>query len=137
MPRLPMNSIKRNISGIAASDCHFCATHTYQHSDVYRIRAFLADKLANVTRVSAGSDGEIMRDVIRTFQKQKFFQRYQPGQRMLLHILFALVAARPDVGYCQVRPYLSANGMEEYQSPIMSCCAKYRHNCAACSMSTQ
>jgi hypothetical protein len=68
----------------------------------YRVRLYLAEKLANVTRVSAGTDGEIMRDVIRTFQKQRFFQKYQPGQRMLLHILFALVAARPDVGYCQV-----------------------------------
>lgn len=54
-------------------------------------------------RVSSGIDGEIMRDVIRTFQKQEFFQRYQPGQRMLLNILFTLATAHPDVGYCQVK----------------------------------
>lgn len=67
------------------------------------MRNSLAEKFAQVTRVSAGCDGEIMRDVIRTFQKQRFFQRGQPGQRMLLHILFGLAATRPDVGYCQVR----------------------------------
>ncbi len=67
------------------------------------MRESLADKFAQVSRVSAGCDGEIMRDVIRTFQKQRFFQRGQPGQRMLLHILFGLAADRPDVGYCQVR----------------------------------
>ena len=66
------------------------------------MRESLADKFAQVSRVSPGCDGEIMRDVIRTFQKQRFFQRGQPGQRMLLHILFGLAAARPDVGYCQV-----------------------------------
>lgn len=66
------------------------------------MRNSLAEKFAQVTRVSAGCDGEIMRDVIRTFQKQRFFQRGQPGQRMLLHILFGLAATRPDVGYCQV-----------------------------------
>lgn len=67
------------------------------------MRESLADKFAQVSRVSPGCDGEIMRDVIRTFQKQRFFQRGQPGQRMLLHILFGLAADRPDVGYCQVR----------------------------------
>jgi hypothetical protein len=73
---------------------------------VCRVRASLAVKLEGATRVCPGVDGEIIRDVIRTFQRMRFFQRNQPGQRMLLNILFVLVTVRPDIGYCQGMNYV-------------------------------
>eukprot|EP01033_Poteriospumella_lacustris_P009778 gene9778-7000_t len=56
----------------------------------------------DITRFSGGVEGEIMRDVLRTFQTQTFFQEGHLGRRMLLRILMAVSkAADASVGYCQ------------------------------------
>jgi hypothetical protein len=55
-----------------------------------------------VNRFSSGLYGEIVRDVVRTFQSNELFHENQFGQIMLTRILIALALAQPGLGYCQV-----------------------------------
>ncbi|KAG5182552.1 hypothetical protein JKP88DRAFT_277917 [Tribonema minus] len=49
-----------------------------------------------------GVQGEILRDVCRTFPGLAFFRRRDgPGENMLSNVLRACAIAHPDVGYCQ------------------------------------
>ncbi|KAJ8601528.1 hypothetical protein CTAYLR_008019 [Chrysophaeum taylorii] len=49
---------------------------------------------------SRGTEGEIRRDVARTFATRKFFASAQ-GQDLLADVLVALATAHPQTGYCQ------------------------------------
>lgn len=56
----------------------------------------------DITRFSSGVEGEIMRDVLRTFQNECFFQEGHLGRSMLCRVLVAVSkAADASVGYCQ------------------------------------
>ncbi|CAB1117035.1 unnamed protein product [Ectocarpus sp. CCAP 1310/34] len=49
-----------------------------------------------------GAEGEISRDVGRTFPRQDLFKsRNGPGQNLLANVLKACLKTNPDVGYCQ------------------------------------
>ncbi|CAM9756730.1 unnamed protein product [Scytosiphon promiscuus] len=49
-----------------------------------------------------GAEGEISRDVGRTFPRQELFKsRNGPGQNLLANVLKACLKTNPDVGYCQ------------------------------------
>ncbi|CAM9993635.1 unnamed protein product, partial [Discosporangium mesarthrocarpum] len=51
---------------------------------------------------SSGAEGEILRDVGRTFPSQRIFRDPNGmGQNMLANVLRACLASHPDVGYCQ------------------------------------
>lgn len=55
-----------------------------------------------ITRFSAGVEGEVMRDVVRTYQQVPLFQEGHTGRPMLVRILLAVArAADASVGYCQ------------------------------------
>jgi len=64
------------------------------------------DKL---TLSSSGPNGEIMRDVVRTFPCHPFFKTGQKGQTMLARILLATSLANDDVGYCQGMNFVCGN----------------------------
>lgn len=53
--------------------------------------------------LSGSIPGEILRDVVRTYQANSFFKEGGYGRNILQNVLCALVKSRPDVGYCQVQ----------------------------------
>lgn len=61
-------------------------------------------KVEESTRFSCGVEGEIFRDVERTYQTSPVFQEDGIGRDMLTKLLLAFVATFPKVGYCQVIP---------------------------------
>jgi len=77
--------------------------------DYYRVKNSI--NMHEVTSSTTGTNGDIMRDVVRTFQKLIFFQHEQQGYKMLLNILLAIVLVRPDIGYCQGMNYVVATLM--------------------------
>jgi hypothetical protein len=67
----------------------------------YRL-ALKGVNVADITRFSSGVEGEIMRDVLRTFQNLAFFQEDHLGRVMLAKVLVAVSrTADATVGYCQ------------------------------------
>jgi hypothetical protein len=61
-----------------------------------------------ITSVAVGIEGDVIRDILRTFQQEGFFQEGQAGQEMLSNVLFGFVKATPEVGYCQGMNYVAA-----------------------------
>eukprot|EP01031_Cornospumella_fuschlensis_P030448 gene30448-36797_t len=54
------------------------------------------------TKYSSGQEGEVMRDVVRTYQAHPLFNGDgSPGIRVLSRVLLVYIRARPSVGYCQ------------------------------------
>lgn len=64
-------------------------------------------KNLNITKLSSGLQGEILRDVIRTYQSYKFFREGELGCKMLSNILLSISQAMPSVGYCQGMNFVS------------------------------
>jgi len=79
-----------------------------ERTEYFRIRSDIVPSISEITNISGGTEGEIMRDVVRTFQKEVFFQQGQPGHEMLLHVLYVFVRASPHIGYCQGMNYVAA-----------------------------
>ncbi|KAJ0409879.1 hypothetical protein P43SY_005773 [Pythium insidiosum] len=57
---------------------------------------------------TTGLDGEISRDVDRTFPMLPFFASHGDGQRQLANVLKAVACQEPDVAYCQGMNYVAA-----------------------------
>jgi hypothetical protein len=55
-----------------------------------------------------GPEGEILRDVSRTFPSAEFFKDEGKGQNMLANVLKACLRAEPGVGYCQGMNFVAA-----------------------------
>lgn len=67
----------------------------------YYCRAIEGLDFAEVTRFSSGIDGEIYRDVVRTYQTNELFLENNAAREMLTRILLAISRSCKEVGYCQ------------------------------------
>lgn len=61
--------------------------------------------------LTLGQFGEIVRDVVRTFQSHPFFHPNALGPKILTRILQALMLTYPSIGYCQGMNFVVANLM--------------------------
>eukprot|EP01039_Chlorochromonas_danica_P007738 gene7738-8549_t len=74
--------------------------------ELYR-RTVAEIDFSSVSKLSSGVEGEVVRDVVRTFQREQFF-RGGPGRHFLTRVLLAFARCCPEMGYCQGMNYVVA-----------------------------